>query len=188
MKRLYYLLTLCISFLCFNSCAIKPLPVEPIVFANKSDRQGLVVGSITFKDHRARYGNYLLKVLSKSTDPHLAKMNTFTINIAPEKIWKVKHVGDKDGGLTYIFVYKKPIGDYEISHFIYSGQNLVYTFLDKITLNNGFTVKRGAITYVGNFYIDEYASKNGITIFERDMQVEDFRFLKNKYPSIDWGN
>lgn len=188
MFRISFFLTLISVVLFFGSCAITALPVEPIVFANKSDRQGLVVGSVTFKDQRARFGNYLLKVISKSPDPYLAKMNTFSIKIAPEKIWKVKHVGDKDGGLTYMFIYKKPIGNYEISNFIYSGQNLVYTFLDNIALNEEFTVSRGEITYLGNFYIDEYASEKGITIFLRDKKKEDFNFFKNKYPDIHWKN
>lgn len=170
-----------------QSCATSAMPSEPLRFRKETALNGLMIGSITFPKEKAKHNGYYFSVISKDADPKKAKRNFTEIAINPEQIVRMKHKGELDGGLTYLFIIEKPEGSYEISG-IRLADVMAYgssSFSVK-GFSIPFDVKKGEITYVGNLFFDEEMN-NGHKIIELSNNFDkDIQGLKKVQPMTDW--
>ena len=164
------LLILTLLFI-IQSCAVSTMQSEKMTFNAKVATNGLIFGSFTFPNQKARFNGYSLRLTYKSTDKKISKINSTEIQFNPADITKVKHRGQLDGGLTYLFAIERPEGDYEFSG-IRLFTNSGVALLQRNDNLNGFLipfkVNKGEITYVGNINFDEYGDENDTIITYRN--------------------
>lgn len=172
-----------------QSCAVTALPKVPMKFQKELTENGLIIGSITFPNEKAKFNGYFIRVNSIDSDEKTAKTNSTEIKIIPDQIWKMKHKGQLDNGLTYLFSIERPEGKYEFSS-IRLFTNSVSQALQKTNYSDGFSilfdVKKGEITYVGNIIFNEYAYKNDTLVSYKNNYEKDIDAIKTIQPSVDW--
>lgn len=172
-----------------QSCAVLPLPTEPMNFRKETAKNGLIIGSITFPKEKARFNQYFIRISGIDSDEKIAKKNSTEIQITPEQIWKVKHKGELDNGLTYLFAIERPEGKYEIPNvrlFTNGGAIALQRTNYSGSFSIPFDVKKGEITYVGNIVFNEYAGENDTLVSYRNNYEKDINAIKKIQPSVDW--
>ena len=172
-----------------QSCAVSALSIEPMNFRKETAKNGLIIGSITFPKEKARFNQYFIRVSGIDSDEKIAKKNSTEIQISPEQIWKMKHIGQLDNGLTYLFAIERPEGKYEIPSvrlFTNSGVPALQRANYSGSFSIPFDVKKGEITYVGNIVFNEYAGENDTLVSYRNNYEKDINAIKNIQPSVDW--
>lgn len=187
-KKTCKIIILLISIYIFQSCAIAAISSEPITF-NKDSENGLIVGTISFSNNKARFNTYL--PYFHSLDKVNFKKLSTEIFIRPS-VWNGKHIGELEDGKTYLFAFERKPGKYRLAHIRLSTVSSVggYTRDSYINFNEDvsktFEVKKGEITYFGELFIDELTTPK-ITIVKFNNKLDrDLEGLKMKQPNIDW--
>ncbi|MDR6762232.1 hypothetical protein J2Y38_002443 [Flavobacterium sp. 2755] len=170
------------------------LTAQQMTFNPKKTDNGLIFGSMTFPEEKAHFNGYFMLISYKSTDPKLARKYSKEVRFIPSQILKVKHKGDLDNGLTYLFAIEKPEGDYEITN-IRLFTNSGIAFLQRNDNVNGFLipfkVTKGEILYVGNIRFNENAFKQSgkdaktMVIYQNNFE-KDLAGIKKAEPYVYW--
>jgi hypothetical protein len=174
----------------FQSCGVVPsIPYEPIVFDKETTKKGLIFGSITFPNEKARFNGYFIQIARKDTIKKIANRNSTEVSFSPEQIFKMKHDGQLENGKTYLFTLEREEGKYAITGLrLFSN----YGYSTRTTSINGFSipfdVKKGEITYVGDIIFDEKMSTNEHPVKINNNFKRDVDAIDKIQPSVDWGN
>jgi hypothetical protein len=172
-----------------QGCAVSTMQSEQMTFNAKETKNGLIFGSITFPNQKARFNGYFLRLTYKSTDEKISKKNATEIQITPAQIIKMKHRGQLDDGLTYLFAIERPEGDYEFSG-IRLFSNSGVAILQRNDNLNGFSipfkVNKGEIIYVGNINFNEYGSESDEVITYQNNFEKDLAGIKKAQPYMNW--
>ena len=178
-----------ISIFIVQSCAVSGMQSNEMTFIPQTTQNGLINGSITFPKEKAKFNGYFLALSCKSKDGKNAKKNSTEINFSPEQIIKMKHKGELDNGLTYLFAIERPEGDYEFSG-IRLFTNSGIAILQRNDNLNGFSipfkVSKGEITYVGNINFNEYGSENEKIITYQNNFEKDLAGIKKAQRFVYW--
>ncbi len=192
-KKLAQFITLsivCITIsILVQSCAVNALSTEPMNFSKETAQNGMILGSITFPKEKARFNGYFIRITGTDSDEKKAKKNSTEIQIKPEQIFKMKHRGQLDNGLTYLFAIERPEGKYEIPSirlFTNSGVAILQRTDYSGSFSIPFDVKKGEITYVGNIIFNEYAEENDTLVTYKNNFERDVNGIKNLQPNVDW--
>ena len=172
-----------------QSCAVSAVSSEPMKFNKETAKNGLIIGSITLPKEKARFNGYFISVKGKDSDEKIAKKNSTEIQISPEQVWKMKHKGQLNNGLTYLFAIERPEGKYEISSirlFTNSGIAALQRTNNLSSFSIPFDVNKGEITYVGNIIFNEYAGENDILFSYENNYERDINAIKIIQPTVDW--
>lgn len=173
----------------FQSCAVAALSSEPMNFNRQTSQNGMLIGSITFPKEKAKFNGYFIRIAGKDIDEKKAKKNSTEIQISPEQIWKMKHKGQLENGLTYLFAIERPEGKYEIPSirlFTNSGIAILQRTDYSGSFSIPFDIKKGEITYVGNIIFNEYVEKNDTLVKYKNNFERDIEAIKKIQPSVDW--
>lgn len=151
---------------------------------------GLIVGSVSFPETKPKSNMYFPLIKSLDSDEKEAKKNSGEFIISPEQIVRLKHKGQLEDGKTYLFAIPRKPGQYDLSQVRYA--NMGFTGTSRTNFSGGFSipfeVKKGEIVYIGDLFIDEYASKNDTMIYLKDNFERDIQGLRVLKPPFDWGN
>jgi len=173
----------------FIFCAVSNVSAQQITFNPKKTDNGLIFGSLTFPKEKARFNGYFLQINYKSTDPKVVRKNFKEVKFFPAQIIKMKHKGDLDGGLTYLFAIERPAGDYEITN-IRLFSNSGFAVLQRNDNIGGFSipfkVNKGEILYVGNIQFNEYAGDNEAVFSYQNNFEKDLSGIKIAEPYVYW--
>ena len=174
----------------FNSCGVvTSIPYEPIQFDKNTSENGIIFGSITFPNEKAKFNGYFIQISNTDPDKKIAQKNSTQIRFVPQQIIKMKHDGQLENGRTYLFVLERKAGNYEIP-FLRLFSNYGYSTRD--TSINGFNLpfnlKKGEIKYLGNIQLDESLKSTIHPVqltnnFKRDLEA-----IKNLQPSVNWND
>ncbi len=188
MKYIGIIFLLLVFFNCASSKQPKPIEPNPLIFSENST-PGLVVGTITFLHEKARFGNYIVQVTNMSSDEDVAKRNSTTITLVPNLLWMAKHDGELDDGHTYLIVFKRMKGSYEINHIDVNGQGYLTTFSSVYkNFSIPFEIEEGKITYIGNLLIDEFSGNSSYGIMHRNNFERDMEELQKFYPNVKFSS
>ncbi|MDR0227450.1 MAG: hypothetical protein LBI72_00035 [Flavobacteriaceae bacterium] len=183
------LVTLFLTIILVQSCAVTALSSEPMSFKKETAQNGLIIGSITFPKEKARFNGYFIRVSAKDIDEKVARKNSTEIQINPKQIWKVEHKGQLDNGRTYLFAIERPEGEYEFSSirlFTNSGIAALQRTDYSGSFSIPFDVKKGEITYVGNIIFNEFADTNNTQVSYKNNYEKDINAMKTIQPTVDW--
>ena len=190
-KSLTRILSLSAFILC---CSVSTLTAQKMTFNPKKTDNGLIFGSITFPEEKAKFNGYFMLITYKSTDPKTARKNSKEVRFIPAQITRMRHKGDLDNGLTYLFAVEKPEGEYEITN-IRLFTNSGIAFLQRNDNVNGFSipfkVNKGEILYVGNIRFNENAFKQSakdaktMVIYQNNFE-KDLAGIKKAEPFVYW--
>ncbi len=187
-KSSIHLLFLSIIISC-SSAVVTDLKAQKITFIPQKTDNGLIFGSITFPKEKAKFNAYFLQISYKSTDPKITRKNFKEIRFNPAQIIIMKHKGELDNGLTYLFAIERPAGDSEIIG-IRLFSNSGFAILQKNDNLNGFTipfkVNKGEILYVGNIVFNEYAEENETIVSYQNNFAKDLEGIKIEQPFVYW--
>lgn len=186
--RIVLLLIVIIPF--FQSCGVvTSIPYEPIVFRKETTKNGLIFGSITFPNEKAKFNGYFLKIVMNDSIKKVSDKNSIEIRFIPEQILKMKHDGQLENGKTYLFVLERREGKYiipGINLFNNYGYSTRSTFIDGFSIP--FDVKKGEINYIGNIIFDENMSTNEHPVKINNNFKRDVDAIAKIQPSVDWRN
>ncbi|WP_035644684.1 hypothetical protein [Flavobacterium sp. ASV13] len=180
-----------ILFLCaFISCGIlSKATAQKLTFNPKTTANGLIFGSFTFPKEKARFNGYYMLISYKSTDPKLVRKYSKEVHFIPAQITRMRHKGDLDGGLTYLFAVEKPEGEYAITN-IRLFSNSGFQVLQKTSNINGFTipfkVNKGEIQYIGNILFNEYAENGEPFVSYQNNFEKDLAGIRVEEPYVFW--
>jgi hypothetical protein len=183
------LLLILSSIFLVQSCAAPAMSSEPITFRPQGSQNGLIFGSMTFPREKAKFNGYFLGLSCKSIDEKIARKNSTELHFSPEQIIKMKHKGELDNGLTYLFVIERLEGDYEFSGIRLFSNSGIAVLQRNDYLNNfsiPFKVTKGEITYVGNINLNEYGSENEKVITYKNNFEKDLAGIKKIQPYVYW--
>lgn len=173
----------------FQSCAVSTMQSEQMTFNSKTSKNGLIFGSITFPNPKPKFNGYFFRLTCISTNSKVSKDNSTEIQVRPEQIVKMKHKGQLDNGLTYLFAIERPEGDYEFSG-IRLFTNSGVAVLQRNDNLNGFSipfkVNKGEITYVGNINFNEDGDESEKIITYQNNLEKDLGGIKMAQPYINW--
>lgn len=176
-------------FISLCNSIVSDLAAQKLTFNPKKTENGLIFGSITFPKEKARFNGYFIQINYKSTDTKLARKNFKEIQIFPAQIIKMKHKGDLDNGLTYLFAIERPEGDYAITG-IRLFSNSGFAVLQKTNHLGGFTipfsVKKGEISYIGNIKFNEYAENDETVVSYENNFEKDLAGIRVAQPYVYW--
>lgn len=129
------LLTLRVLFLCaFIFCgALCKITAQSMTFNPNKTENGLIFGSLTFPKEKARFNGYFMLISYKSTDPKLSRKYSKEVRFIPAQITRMRHKGDLDNGLTYLFAVEKPAGEY-VFQILGFFQIVVFNFFRRIVI------------------------------------------------------
>lgn len=182
------LLIITITF--FQSCGVvTSIPYEPMVFNQETTKNGLIFGSITFPNEKAKFNGYFIQIARKDTIKKIANKNSTEIRFIPEQIFKMKHDGQLENGKTYLFALERKEGKYNISGLrLFS--NYGYSTRDAFIngFNIPFEVKKGEIIYIGNITFDENMSTNEHPVKMNKNLKRDIDAISKIQPSVNWSN
>ena len=163
-----------------QSCAVSNLPSKPMTFKKETSEKGLIVGSITFPQEKAKFNGYYFRLTNNTSAE---------FQIKPAEITKLKHKGQIDDGKTYLFIIERPEGKYEIPSVRLFGNSGMIA-MQSTNYVGGFSipyeVKKGEITYIGNINFNEYAEEGQQIVTLENKYSRDLDALKKLQPSIDW--
>jgi hypothetical protein len=179
---------LIITLSIFQSCAVSGLSTEPMRFHKDYTENGLVVGSITFTNEKARFNSYFTYFHSLDSVKKISKENSRELQISPDQTWKVRHSGELNNGKTYLFAFERAPGKYEVSNIRLATVGMGGAVRDNQISNFSipFEVKKGEITYIGEINLNEYAFKNDTLIRLKNNYDRDIKAIKVKQPTVNW--
>ncbi|OOV20648.1 hypothetical protein BXU10_13995 [Flavobacterium sp. LM4] len=174
--------------LLLSSCAVSGLSSEPMQFNKDYSSDGIVVGSITFTQEKARFNSYFTYFHSLDSIQKVSKENSRELQISPDQTWKLKHSGELNKGRTYLFAFKRKPGKYEVSNVRLATVGMGYAVRDNQIsgFSIPFEVKKGQITYIGEINLNEFALKNDTLISLKDNYERDINAIKTKQPTVNW--
>jgi len=182
---------LLITIASIQCCAVFSSSGEQKKQQKETDINGIIIGSLTFPKEKARYDIYSIRVTGKYTDKNILKEYTTDIRFYPEQTLRMRHIGDLDNGLTYLYTMKIPEGKYEIPY-VSLFRNSGIRALQRSVFADGFSipfeVKKGEIIYIGNIFLNEYAKKNDTIVSFRNNYEKDIDAIMSILPGIDWSN
>ena len=176
------------SFYFSESCMAQRLPEEVIRFHKDHTENGLIFGSVTFPKEKMKFDMYFLQITYMSSDKKLWRRNSSKIKINPTFL-ESKHIGELNGGKTYLFAFEKPPGNYSIGWVRLSTLKLgqyVSNDTDVSGFSIPFTVNKGEITYIGEINIDEYSATSPWMITVEDKFERDKNAMKNLQKMVNW--
>ena len=177
-----------------SCCSLSTLTAQQMTFNPKKTDNGLIFGSITFPAEKAKFNGYFMLISYKSTDPKISRKKSKEVHFIPAQITRMKHKGDLDNGLTYLFAVEKPEGEYAITN-IRLFTNSGFAVLQRNGNINGFSipfkVNKGEILYVGNIQFDEVALKNDVKDIKEIIKYQnnfekDLAGIKKEEPFVYW--
>nr|WP_294775924.1 hypothetical protein [uncultured Flavobacterium sp.] len=188
LKQIYLLVFTFFFSLCLSeNCVAQKLPEEQLRFHKDHTENGLIFGTVSFTNSKARFNGYFPMISYISEDKKARRKNSEQIHISPQQIFKMKHNGEMEDGKTYLFVLEKVPGKYTIPGVRLFTNGGMYSRNDLI---NGFSipfeVKKGEILYIGEITINEYAKEGEPVITVSDKFDRDVRGLKNRQKLINW--
>lgn len=181
------------SFLVFiltiQSCAVSGMSSSQMTFRPNTTSNGLIFGTITFPKEKAKFNSYSIRITYNSADKLEVRKNSTVIQISPEQIIKMRHKGELDNGLTYLFAIERPEGDYEISSIgLFSNSGIAV--LQKHSGIGGFSipfkVTKGEIIYVGNVLFNEYAQPKELVVSYKNNFENDLAAIKKAQKYVYW--
>lgn len=147
----------------------------------------MIISSVTFPKERGQFNAYCFMVRAISDDKKTVRKNSQEFIIRPEQIFKIKHQGETDGGLTYLFIMKRPEGQYVINNVRLVTMGYGTSRSDNL---EGFEipvdVKKGEITYVGNIMFNEYAEVGEKIISLNNTYERDIKLAQLLQPYVIW--
>ncbi|WP_294965367.1 hypothetical protein [uncultured Flavobacterium sp.] len=175
-------------------CTLSKVTAQKMTFNPMKTDNGLIFGSMTFPEEKARFNGYFLLISYKSTDPKISRKYSKEVRFIPAQITRMRHKGDLDNGLTYLFAVEKPEGEYEITNIrVFSNSGLA--FLQRNDNVNGFSVpfkvNKGEILYVGNLRFNENAFKQSakeiktMVVYNNNFE-KDLNGIKKAEPFVYW--
>lgn len=176
------------TFFCFTT--LSQLKAQQfITFNPKTTDKGLIFGSITFPKEKAHFNEYFIQISYKAADEKTARKNFKEVHISPAQIFKMKHKGQLDNGLTYLFAIERPEGENEIIGLrLFS--NSGFAVLQKNSGLGGFSipfkVKKGEILYIGNIVFNEYAEKGEVAVTYQNNFEKDLEGIKTVQKYVYW--
>jgi hypothetical protein len=190
-KPLSIALIISISIFIVQSCAmaVPSMPIDQMTFKPKETKNGLIFGSITFPKSKAKFNAYFLGLHFKSNDIKLSEKNSTEIEFVPEQFFRMKHNGELDNGLTYLFAIERPEGDYEfcgIRLFENNGIQILNRDYNLKGFSVPFSVKKGEISYVGNFNFNEYDFENEKAVSYNNNFEKDLAGIKKAQIYVYW--
>lgn len=188
LKRITILATFTFAFILINGCAVSGLSTEPMRFHKDYAENGLVIGSITFTNEKARSNSYFTYFHSLDSVKKISRENSRELQISPDQTWKVRHSGELNNGKTYLFAFERVPGKYEVSKVRLATVGMGGAVRDNQIANFSipFEVKKGEITYVGEINLNEYALKDEKLISLNDNYERDIQAIKLKQPIVKW--
>jgi hypothetical protein len=192
-KNSQFLIVLALALLTANSfgqgIASRAMPREQITFRPQLAEGGLICGSVTFPKEKALYNGYFFMVSAVTDDRKTWRKKSKEIRINPEQIFKMKHDGELDGGLTYLFILERPAGNYTINN-VRLFTNGPFVAMQRDDNMQGFSipfeVKKGEITYVGNILYNEYLEAGQKVVEFKNNYDRDIAELKRLQPHVLW--
>lgn len=173
-----------------QACTVASSAVSSQLTFSPFSETGLIVGSVSFPETKPTSNMYFPLIKSLDSDEKAAKKNSGEFIISPEQIVRLKHKGQLEDGKTYLFAIPRKPGHYDLSHVRYA--NMGFAGNSRTSLSGGFSipfeVKKGEIVYIGDLFIDEYASKTDTMIYLKDNFERDIQGLKVLKPAFDWQN
>ncbi|CAC9975775.1 hypothetical protein [Flavobacterium panici] len=175
-------------------CAVSTSTAQNLTYNPRKTDNGLIFGSLTFPAEKAKFHGYFMLISYKSTDPKLSRKYSKEVHFIPAQITRMRHKGDLDGGLTYLFAVEKPEGEYVITN-IRLFTNSGFAVLQRNGNINGFSipfkVTKGEILYVGNIQFDEVALKNDVKDIKEIIKYQnnfekDLAGIKKAEPFVYW--
>lgn len=130
-----------------------------------------------------------MRVNCKSLDNKKSKRNSTEIHFSPEQFTKMKHIGQLDDGLTYLFAIEIPEDDYEFNGIRLYSNSGVALLQRNDNLNNfsiPFRVNKDEVNYVGNIKFNEYGNESDTLITYKNNFEKDLLAIKKKLPYIYW--
>ena len=165
------------------------MPIDQMTVKPKETKNGLIFGSITFPKSKAKFNGYFLKLNYKSNDSKLSEKNSSEIYFNPEQFFRMKHNGELDNGLTYLFAIERPEGDYEFCRIRLFENNGIQILNREYNLEGfsiPFSVKKGEISYVGNVNFNEYDLENEKAFSDNNNFEKDLAGIKKAQIYVYW--
>ena len=192
-KKIYFLKIFVLFIILFNHhssiAQTSRMSGGKLTFIPNKTNEGLIFGSVTFPNKKALYNSYSFIFRYKNTDDRTTRKNSTSFTIRPKQLFKVEHGGELDEGLTYLFAFKLPEGEYELSKISFHANGgmmgIGFNFIDPIDKIQIKSVK-GEINYVGNIVFDEYFLNNEDVIKHRDHFEKDLEAIKKEQLYIYW--
>ncbi|MFL9844776.1 hypothetical protein [Flavobacterium rhizosphaerae] len=148
---------------------------------------GIAVGTITFEGDIPVNDLYRFFYSPISGDKKFKKHNDGKILINGRNDGKSAFNGDFNDKKTYLIVIEGKPGTYAFTK---------YNYLDHIGSNGmisnskdfeiPFEVKKGGITYIGEFTYVDKAEPGSPRIYVTDRMERDIKEFEKKYPDLDW--
>lgn len=172
-----------------QSCAVPALSSQLESFNTRQAKNGIIMGSISFPKINPRFSSYFIRIKGLDQDEKIAAKNSTEIHISISQIIEVKHRGQLDNGLTYLFAIERPAGKYEIPSIrLFTNNGIVTSTGYSPSFSIPFDVNKGKITYIGNIIFNEYAVLNDSVIMYRNNYGRDIGAIKKIYPTLEWDN
>ncbi len=169
--------------------AVTKSTAQKLTYNPKKTDNGLIFGSLTFPKEKARFNGYFMLISYKSTDPKLVRKYSKEVHFIPAQITRMRHKGDLDSGLTYLFAVEKPEGEYVITN-IRLFSNSGFQVLQKTSNINGFSipfkVNKGEIKYIGNILFNEYAEEGETVVSYQNNFEKDLAGIRIAEPYVFW--
>ncbi|QYJ68300.1 hypothetical protein [Flavobacterium litorale] len=184
MKHLHTLLLL--FAMAITSCSTKNSNAAPETFTTASET-GLAIGTITFEGEKPVNDIYRFFYEPTSGEKKFIRKNKGKVEIKARVKSEPSYTGDFNGKKSYLFVIKGAPGNYAFNQYNYL-DHIGYTGM--VSSSNKFaipfTIKKGAINYVGELTYIEKAEKGTPRIVIWDKFERDITEFKKKFPNINW--
>ncbi len=169
-----------------TSCSSIPETIPPQNFTPESNK-GLAIGTITFIGDKPVNDIYRFFYEATSGDKKFMKANAGKIIIKAREGNERAFTGDINNRKTYLFAIEREPGNYAFTQYNYLdhiGATGMVSSSGKFAIP--FQIKKGSITYIGEFTYNDVATPGTPRIFvgtnfERDLQV-----FKDKFSNINW--
>ncbi|OIQ16290.1 MAG: hypothetical protein BM557_10485 [Flavobacterium sp. MedPE-SWcel] len=182
MKSIFILFT---SFFLLTACS-SSTNTTPETF-NTTSEKGLAIGTITFEGEKPTNDIYRFFYEPISGDKKFIRRNDGKIEIKARLKRERVYNGDFNDKKTYTFIIEGEPGKYAFTQYNYL-DHIGYTGMvsDSKKFSIPFDIKKGAITYIGEFNYVENAAPGSPRIFIWDKFDRDKEEFKKKYPNINW--
>jgi hypothetical protein len=171
------------------STNLKPAKISPETTFSKENANGLIIGTVTFKDSRNKspYDKYRFRFSYDSQDEKEKKANDtfFTINVNQFNGW---YNGELNGEKTFPFVIEMKTGKYHFdkTQFFWNGGIVFQIYDNPVPFSLPLEVSKGEITYVGNLTIEPREKDKKPYIKISDDLNTLISYFKSKYANINW--
>lgn len=169
------------ALLVFSSCAHQAIPNGFNTF-DMDNPKGLIIGTITFPNNAQTFERYFFHInaVGEKSDKNDTEID---IDVRLPYSSSIKKIGNST---TYLFAIRRTPGTYEIDHvrLFANGIYQYHGWLSKFSIP--FSVKPGAITYIGEIKYNESAKDIHNYIGLTDNYERDINLFKLLNAKIDW--